>query len=107
MVLPVNFRLVGESVVFRTGIGTKLDAATENAVVAFEVDEMDPMMHTGWSVLVRGLAREVTNAFELEALDVSHIPRWAPSDHARVVSISTEIVSGRRVMAGGRPIAAF
>jgi uncharacterized protein len=103
MVLPVNFRLVGESVVFRTGIGTKLDAATANAVVAFEVDEMDPILHAGWSVLVRGLAREVTSAFELEALDIGHIPRWAPDGHERVVSISTEVVSGRRIVVGGHP----
>ncbi len=37
-VLPVNFRLFGDRIVFRTGLGTKLDAATSNNVVAFEVD---------------------------------------------------------------------
>src|SRR5690606_10684839 len=58
-VLPVNFRLVGDQIVFRTGSGTKLDAATDNAVVAFEVDDMDPVWHTGWSVVVTGMAREV------------------------------------------------
>jgi len=36
-VFPVNFRLVDRSIVFRTGTGTKLDAAVRHAVVAFEV----------------------------------------------------------------------
>jgi nitroimidazol reductase NimA-like FMN-containing flavoprotein (pyridoxamine 5'-phosphate oxidase superfamily) len=41
-VLPVNFCLDAERIVLRTGEGTKLDAASRNAVVSFEVDEIDP-----------------------------------------------------------------
>jgi nitroimidazol reductase NimA-like FMN-containing flavoprotein (pyridoxamine 5'-phosphate oxidase superfamily) len=103
LVLPVNFRLVGDAVVFRTGVGTKLAAATRNAVVAFEVDEMDPLDHTGWSVLVTGFAREVTNQHELDKMSVDHIPRWAPGGDGRVVSISTELISGRRIVSAARP----
>ena len=47
IVLPVNFRLVGDVIVVRTGFGTKLHAAADNAVVAFEVDEIDPVSHLG------------------------------------------------------------
>lgn len=97
MVLPVNFRLVGESVVIRTSEGTKLESATANAVVAFEVDDFDVLSHTGWSVLVTGFAREVTNTFELDALDVERIPRWTPAGNEHVVAISTDIVTGRRI----------
>src|SRR5262245_44947457 len=85
-VLPVNFRLVGDQVVFRTGIGTKLDAATRNAVVAFEVDSMDALAHEGWSVVVTGIAREVTDPVELETMEASRIPRWAPGSDGRVVA---------------------
>jgi nitroimidazol reductase NimA-like FMN-containing flavoprotein (pyridoxamine 5'-phosphate oxidase superfamily) len=98
IVLPVNFRLIGEQVVFRTGIGTKLDAATSNAVVAFEVDEFDVMSHVGWSVLVTGYAREITNQFELSAIVVDSIPRWVPRGDGRVVAVSTDLVSGRRIV---------
>ena len=35
-VLPVNFRLVDERILFETTPGTKLDAATRNAVVSFD-----------------------------------------------------------------------
>src|SRR5205085_1549212 len=55
-VFPVNFRLAGTQILFRTASGTKLDAATRRAVVAFEVDDFDPDTQTGWSVLIVGLA---------------------------------------------------
>ncbi|MEV0831043.1 pyridoxamine 5'-phosphate oxidase family protein [Nonomuraea rubra] len=56
-VQPVAFHLDGERIVIRTGIGSKLAAATRNAVVAFEADEFDPEERTGWSVTVIGHAR--------------------------------------------------
>ena len=101
-VLPVNFRLVDDQILFRTARGTKLDAATENAVVAFEVDDMDPLAHTGWSVVVTGVAREL-QAAERDALRSVPLARWAPDTDGRVVAISTDLVSGRRIVAGLRP----
>lgn len=97
VVLPVNFRLVDELVVFRTGIGTKLDAATRNHIVAFEADDFEPVSHSGWSVVITGMAREVTDPDEMAALSVLPIPRWAPEGNGRTVAISTDLVSGRRV----------
>ena len=98
VILPVNFLLADHHVVIRTGRGTKLDAATRNAVVAFEVDQIDPMYHTGWSVVVTGVARDLTEHQEL--LHLSHLPaRWAPekSSDGRLVAISLDLVSGRRI----------
>src|SRR5262249_23502314 len=40
-VLPVNYARRGRDVYFRTAAGTKLAAAVQNAVVAFEVDHVD------------------------------------------------------------------
>ncbi|MEA3056455.1 MAG: hypothetical protein QOD30_1887 [Actinomycetota bacterium] len=96
-ILPVNFRLVGDRILIRTGVGTKLDAATKNSVVAFEVDHMDPFEHTGWSVMITGVAREVTDPDEVAELERPPLPRWAPKGDGRVVAISTEMVSGRRI----------
>jgi len=103
VVLPVNFRLVDDRIVFRTGIGTKFDAATRNTVVAFEADDIEPMSHTGWRVLVTGIAREVTDLLERDALAAANIPRWAPTGDDRLVGVSTEMTSGRRIVAGFRP----
>lgn len=102
MILPINFRLVEERIVFRTGVGTKLDAATSNAIVAFEVDEMDSLWHSGWSVVVTGVARAVENPQDQAPLDASDIPYWAPSGGDRLVEISTEMISGRRLGPGVR-----
>jgi len=104
-VLPVNFRLVGDQIVFRTGAGSKLDAATQNAVVAFEVDDIDPVWHTGWSVVVTGVAREVSDE-ELARIEVSSIPHWTPNGADRIVAISTEMITGRRIPAGVRALPA-
>ena len=97
-ILPVNYRLVGDTIVIRTAAGTKLDAATRNTVVAFEVDDMDPFEHTGWSVVVTGVAREVTDIGERALLDHPNVPRWAPEGEDRLVAISIDIVSGRRIV---------
>lgn len=97
VVLPVNFRLVEDQIVFRTGIGTKLDAATRNHIVAFEADAFEPVSHAGWSVVVTGIAREITDPEEEAALSMVPIPRWAPEGNGRTVAISTDLVTGRRV----------
>jgi nitroimidazol reductase NimA-like FMN-containing flavoprotein (pyridoxamine 5'-phosphate oxidase superfamily) len=102
VILPVNFRLLGERIVFRTSPGTKLDAATRNAIVAFEVDEIEPASHSGWSVVVVGTAREVSDPDDVEELALANIPRWAPATSERVVEVSTELVTGRRI--GPAPI---
>jgi uncharacterized protein len=99
-VLPVNFRLAGDRIVFRTGAGTKLAAATRNAVVAFEVDDIDPVQHTGWSVIVTGVARPVVDPEDLARLNGLGIARWAAGDDGHVVEVSLEIVSGRRIPPG-------
>jgi uncharacterized protein len=97
----VNFRLVGEEVVLTTGPGAKLRAAVERAVVAFEVDDFDVLSHSGWSVLVTGIARPVVDPAEGERLRAAGVPRWLSDDGARLVAISTERISGRRLVSGG------
>jgi uncharacterized protein len=94
MILPVNFRVEGDRILFRTGVGTKLDAATRNAVVAFEADDIDPMYHSGWSVVVTGVAREVADPDDRA---VYTTPRWAPGQSERLVQVSIDEISGRRL----------
>ena len=60
LITPVNYVLDQDAVVFRTDPGSKLVAAIRGAPVAFEIDGVDEGDRTGWSVIVRGHAVEVT-----------------------------------------------
>jgi uncharacterized protein len=93
-ILPINFRVDGDRILFRTGVGTKLDAATRGAVVAFEADAIDPMYHSGWSVVVTGIAREVADSDDRATYTT---PRWAPGQSERLVEVSIDEISGRRL----------
>lgn len=104
VVLPVNFCLADDRILLRTSPGTKLSAALRGTVVAFEVDDVDPLYHAGWSVLVTGVARRASDLDEQVARHELHVPRWAPEGDDRVVAISTDVVTGRRLVAGRPPV---
>ena len=96
-VLPVNFTVIGDDIVFRTNPGAKLDAALADNVVAFEADDIDPIYHTGWSVLVQGTAREVVEPGQVAEMRRAPLRAWAGSGRDRFVRIPTNHVSGRRI----------
>jgi nitroimidazol reductase NimA-like FMN-containing flavoprotein (pyridoxamine 5'-phosphate oxidase superfamily) len=98
VILPVNFLLDRERILIRTGPGTKLDAATRDSVVAFEVDHIDPFSHGGWSVCLTGMAREVKDEAELARVKELPLPHWAPNGVGHIMAVSIEIVSGRRIL---------
>lgn len=95
-VVPVNYvsRPDG-SVLFRSGPGPKLSAADRRDVVAFEVDDIDEVHHTGWSVLVTGRARRLTYA---EVQGLGPIPQpWANGPRYQFVLIEPTRIEGRRL----------
>jgi hypothetical protein len=94
---PVNFAVHDGDIVFRTGQGTKLQAAVRNAVVAFEVDGFEPFGHTGWSVLVTGRATEITDTSLAAAGEGLALGPWLPTRLAAFVRIGTDMMSGRRL----------
>jgi hypothetical protein len=101
-IFPVSYALGGEDVVFRTTPGSKLAAATRNAVVAFEVDHSDRTFHTGWSVMVVGPAREITDPVELADTDRLPLRRWARAGGPEfTVCIRADLVSGRELVNHG------
>ena len=102
LVVPVNYVLDRYTVVFRTDEGTKLDAAGSHNAVAFEIDEIDARTRTGWSVLLRGEATEVSDLSELERLRDLSLEPWVPGAKARYARILPAVVSGRRISAPGR-----
>jgi nitroimidazol reductase NimA-like FMN-containing flavoprotein (pyridoxamine 5'-phosphate oxidase superfamily) len=94
---PVNFALLDGDVVFRTAPGTKLSAALDETVVAFQADRIDPERCSGWTVLVQGTASVVKAPAELERARRLRIRPWVPGEHPHLVRIRSEVVSGRRL----------
>ncbi|HYA00194.1 MAG TPA: pyridoxamine 5'-phosphate oxidase family protein [Candidatus Binatia bacterium] len=96
VVLPVNFVLAGDRLVFRTVPGTKLDAAAVRAVVAFEADAYDAGGAWGWSVMVQGQSAEITAPEELAEMRKLRLDAWAqPQRATRFVAVRITFVSGR------------
>jgi nitroimidazol reductase NimA-like FMN-containing flavoprotein (pyridoxamine 5'-phosphate oxidase superfamily) len=102
-VFPVNFVLDRHMVVFRTDEGTKLDTACRGSRVAFEVDGTDAADRTGWSVVIRGEAVEVTDPAELARLRKLPLDPWAPGAKTHYVRILPAVLTGRRISAPGGP----
>ena len=99
-VFPVNYCLADDEIVVLTGPGTKLEAALLTSPVTFEVDHFDATYHTGWSVVVSGTARVVTDTTELARAHRLPVSRWAPRGGGEVVAIATDVISGRRIPLG-------
>lgn len=97
IVLPVNFVVDGDRVIIRTGAGSKLEAAMERAVVAFEVDDIDPVYHEGWSVVVTGMAEVVSDPGDIARLEHLPLRPWSTVPGDTFLSIRTELLSGRRL----------
>jgi uncharacterized protein len=102
--LPVTYALQEDSVVFRTGPGTKLHGVDRGAVLGFEVDDVDPVRRTGWSVLAHGEAYQVTDPDELARLDRLPLEPLAPGFFPFLIRLPLQEVSGRRIVAGQREV---
>jgi hypothetical protein len=93
----VNYALLDADVVFRTAEGSKLNAALERAVVAFEIDGTDEALQTGWSVLVVGHATTIWKLSEIERAKTLDLRPWAPGPRDQFVRVTTGTISGRRI----------
>ncbi len=97
MILPVNYLADEHSIVFCTEPGTKLSAVGGGSSVVFEVDDSRALYHSGWSVVVQGIAHEVTNSAELDALRRGPLHSWAARASEHWVRISLDDITGRRI----------
>lgn len=97
-IFPVNYVYADGHVAIRTAAGTKLDAAVQ-AEVAFEIDEVDELMRSGWSVLVKGTGYEVTDSVDRVSAELRALPvePWAPGERPYLLRIDPVLITGRRV----------
>jgi uncharacterized protein len=95
--VPVNYAVAGNDIVFRSEAGSKV-SGVQDRDIAFQVDDIDTVSHSGWSVLIRGAA-EVVEFERLSELirqidDVVPQP-WKKGIHNIWVVITPKVVSGR------------
>ena len=98
VILPVNYRLV-ETVgltylALRTRPGNVIERA--DLLVAFEIDDIDPVQRQGWSVLVRGTLHRV----DPDAADFQHRfdpEPWMLAERDAWLVIEPFAITGRRL----------
>lgn len=87
-VLPVNYRVIEDRVVFHTSGGGPLAALLQPTRVGFQVDEFDAESAVGWTLLVRGTS---SPAVGLDSVS------WVPDGRHVGVAIDVEWLGGRVV----------
>lgn len=96
-IYSVNHTLLDGDILFRSGSGTKLDAAA-GQYVAYQADGFDPNTTIAWSVLVGGVARVLQLHETLDLLRLPVFP-WEPGAKPHLVRIHPETISGRQFVA--------
>ncbi|MFF5300146.1 pyridoxamine 5'-phosphate oxidase family protein [Streptomyces sp. NPDC013161] len=106
-VRPVNHVLDQGDIVIRTHRGSALTSYTERAdapgaVVAYEADVVDADSRLGWSVVVTGYARLVTDPAELARCRAMLRP-WVETAMDQMIRVRPDLVTGIRLSADGPP----
>ena len=95
-VFPVNYKVDGHTLVFRTGGGTKQQAIESDAVVALEADAVSSQFGLAWSVVVKGKAVETTpTGPDLDDIRRALFP-WQGVGKEYFIRITPESITGRR-----------
>lgn len=98
IILPVTHGVHGHSIVFRSDVGSKLEAARMAQTLAFEVDDWDADGRRGWSVLARGAADTVYEDDVIREFETAGVEPWLESAaEGTWIRILVEEISGRQL----------
>jgi hypothetical protein len=101
-IVPVNFAVDGDSIVFRTAPYTELGQHGPGEQAAFEVDDLDADTRSGWSVVATGPLHVVSEPEELAALRLASDPEpWAEGVRRLYMRLRWEALTGRRLEVPG------
>jgi uncharacterized protein len=96
-ILPVNYVMDGDTIVLRTDAGTKFASLRFGAEVAFEIDAIEPVHRSGWSVLVYGNAGEIVDPVEVAHVQELGLRAWHHGPKPFWIRIAPVLVTGRRL----------
>lgn len=96
-IFPVNYAYVEQAIVIRTAAGSKL-ANAPLATVAFEIDWVSPTHTSGWSVVARGHAFDITHAIDDLSVEMQLLPfqPWLGPEKSHTLKINVRELTGRR-----------
>jgi transcriptional regulator with XRE-family HTH domain len=97
--IPVNYGMLGDDIIFRSGSATSVPVGAGQPRVSFDVDHLDDALAEGWSVLVSGQATLITDPAELKQAQALGITPWAGGDRDTFIKIVAREVTGRRIRA--------
>lgn len=100
---PVNFRLWRDDIVIRVAGGAKLAAAADHQLVAFQADELDPYLQSGWTVTVVGHAQRITDIDYLVAVSGTFVMPWVDGRRDHFVRIAVDTITGRQFLDPASP----
>ena len=94
---PVNYCCDGQVVVFRTAWGSRLHRS-RLLPVTFEADSWDPETRLGWSVVLKGVTRDVTDGVDVFSRDLrqSNVVPVAPGKRELWMALFPSEITGRR-----------
>ncbi|MCW2797956.1 pyridoxamine 5'-phosphate oxidase family protein [Nocardioides sp.] len=96
-VLPVNFVAAEGKIVFRTSPYSASARECDDLPVAFQVDGIDPVTRSGWSVLARGTAHLLYDGARAPSVGAA-VDVWAGGRRALHVVIEPRKLTGRRLL---------
>jgi len=97
---PVNHLVDNRKIIVRSHMGAAIVSratTADGSVVCYEVDDLDPVRHTGWSVIATGMARLVRDPAAIARYEQLLEP-WIAGQMDHVISIEPEFVSGVRLV---------
>jgi len=96
---PVNHLVDDRAIIIRSHLGAAIvahAAANDGVVVCYEADELDPVRHTGWSVIATGMARLVRDPDAITRYQQLLEP-WVAGQMDYVITIRPQIITGIRL----------
>ena len=96
---PVNHLVDDETVIIRSHLGAAITGrvAGDGTVVCYEADDIDPVRHTGWSVIVTGTARLVSDPAAIARYQRMLQP-WADGQMDYVIAVTPHLITGLRLV---------
>jgi len=98
-IVPVNYTVADGSLWFQTAPGSRLATECADQRVLVEVDQIEPATHTGWSVIVTGVATAVPVAQDPGLLGSLLV--WPSGPRELLLKVEAAELTGRRLRPHG------